>query len=305
MATSRYDTASTTGTPKAPLSSNTNSNQQGSSTTQGTSNTSGTSDTTGRTSSVTNTSNMTPTSLAALETLIQQLMGGGTQTMQVQSAQRQQEIAALQGNRGDYSKEAAFNDAQGLISQTMRQTLESLLPGINRAAAGSGASAGSMRALLLGRAQETAAQNAAAAGLGAAVNYGQVANGTSGVIASLLNGQQDTATQALLQALQVARGAVTNSTTNGTSSQTTNTSQNTNTNQQTNTNQNNNTNTSVNTGGGGTTGTTGRPADDLVYFGPSQTTAQVQSQGTGSTLDTLLELAGGGGGSGWSNGFSF
>jgi len=317
MAASRYDTAgqansgnTQTGFLAGGGSLSTTGSQTGNSNTQqqGTSNTtqSGTSNTRATTTQQTSTQNMTGSSLAALELLIQQLLGGGTQEMAAQRAQRQAEINNVSQTRAGYTKEAAFNDAQGLIAQTMRTTLESLLPGINRAAAGAGTSQNSMRALLTQRAAENAAQAASAQGLQAATAYGNINSSLSGVLANLTAPDNST-TNALLQALQTARGAVTNSSTTGTSNSTTNSDQtsntntsqnsNTNTNQQSNQTQSANGGRISNSGGGTTSGASN--VDGLVYYGPQTSTLQMAdsaARGSGTDIGTLLQLAGGGGG---------
>jgi hypothetical protein len=84
----------------------------------------------------TNTQNMTGKSLAALELLIQQLLGGGTNQQARQMAKRQQEIQANQALRSDYTKEAAFADAQGAMNHLLQQAMESSLPALVRAAEG-------------------------------------------------------------------------------------------------------------------------------------------------------------------------
>lgn len=311
MATSRYDSPTTTGSSRdlstggggtlnTSGNSSTQGNQSGNSDTQQ----SGNSHTEQNTSSSTSSQNMSGSSLAALELLIQQLLGGGTQEMAQQRAQRQGVTNQTVATQAGYTKEAAFNDAQGLMAQTMRTTLESLLPGINRAAAGAGTSQNSMRALLTQKAAEEAAQAASAQGLNAAVQYGNLNSNFASVLERLTTPDNST-TNALLQALNTARGAVTSSTTSGSSitdQQTDSSTQqqsqsNSNSNQQTNSNQTAN-GGRVSAGGGGST--TGNPTnvDGLVYYGPQTSTGSLQqtANNTGSTLDTLLQLAGGGGG---------
>lgn len=163
------------------------------------------------------TQNMDPKSLAMLQVLIQQLMSGGTQEQVNQQAARKSEINNVTQQRAGYSKDAAFADAQGLMAQTMRRVLEQLVPGINRGAEGAGVSAGSMKALLLNDASVKAAESASANGLNAAVQYGQVANGMSGVLESLTR-PNDAATNALLNAFSILKGATTNSSTSSSQS---------------------------------------------------------------------------------------
>lgn len=297
MATSRYDSpAQTAAGSKTPTlaqgGSTTSGSQSGSSSTTGGSTSSGTRDSssTTRSSSQSNTQNMTPGSLAALEQLIAQLSSGGTMTQRVQQAQRDQEIQANRNAREGYSRDNAFADAQGIMAQTMRQTLEKLLPGINRAASGAGASQGSMRALLTQQAASQAAEAASAQGLQAAVSYGGLQS-QFGSILERLTQPNDAATASLLQALNVARGAVTNTSTSGTSQTqgSEQTSGQTTSNQQTNSNQNNNSTTAPI---GGTTGGTNRSgqSDGLVYFGPQQSDLPAIQAGTGSSLQLLQQL---------------
>ena len=161
---------------------------------------------------VTNTStqNMDPQSLAALQLLIQQLMGGGTQAMANDIAARKGEVNAVKQQRAGYSKDAAFSDAQGLMAQTMRRAMEQLLPGILRGAQGAGASQSTMRALLLQDAANKAAESSAAQGLNASVQYGQIGANLSQVLEALTRPDQ-TVNNALMNALSIAKGAVTNS----------------------------------------------------------------------------------------------
>jgi len=234
--------------------------------------------------STTNTKNMTDSSQMALESLISQLLSGGTAAQKKDRAVKDGEIGTLQNQRQGYSKDAAFADAQGLMAQQMRLALEKLLPNINNAALGAGASQSSMRALLTQRAAENAAENASAAGLGAAVNYGQVSNGISGVLANLL-AQQDPVAGLLINALNVSKGATTSSTTSGTETTNSTGSQ----------VQNNsgNTNSTFYTPPSVTPLTA--PAPNFVSYGPQQTDlsrAIDNLKYTGTTTDTLQQLQG-------------
>jgi len=154
--------------------------------------------------------NMTPESLASLQVLIAQLMAGGTPEQRAESAQREYEINAARTLRQGYSKEAAFADAQGAQAAQMRQAMEQLLPSIVRAAEGAGASQSSMRALLLNDAQQRAADSSALLGLQAATNYGNISSNVTGILEALTR-QDSSVTNALLQALQISKGAVENS----------------------------------------------------------------------------------------------
>ncbi len=276
--TSRYATPSQTTGANNPTST------KGAGATSSNCTTSSTADSTSHTNSSTNSVNIDPASLAALQGLIAQLASGGTDNMKQDRATKVTEIGTLQRDRQGYSKEAAFADAQGLMAQTMRQALEKLMPGINAGSLGAGASQSSMRALLTQRAAENAAENASAQGLTAAVNYGNVSNGISSVLEKLI-AQQDPAAAALINALNVAKGAVTSSTTSSdtTGSTTTNGT----------TTNNGTTNEAKNIGYGGATTmdpVVATNAPNVQFFGQQ---SQPESTGTaGSSADFLDQLYG-------------
>jgi hypothetical protein len=142
---------------------------------------------------------------AALAELIKALQGGGTAEMQASSARRAEEVSAVRGQRADYTKEAAFTDAQGAMDAQRRQALEQLLPSINAASAGAGTSRSSMRALLLQDAAQKASDSASALGLKASVDYGNISTGLSGVLENLTR-MENPQTAMLLQAIQTAKG---------------------------------------------------------------------------------------------------
>jgi hypothetical protein len=171
-----------------------------------------------------NTQNMDPKSLAALQTLIAQLMGGGTNAMAKDAAARKTEINNVTAQRAGYSKDAAFADAQGLMTQTMRRALEQLVPAISRSAEGAGASQSSLRALLLQDAASKAAESSAAQGLSAAQGYGTISANMSQVLEALTR-PDNTVSNALLSALQIAKGAVQNTQGQTTTTGTTTTTQ--------------------------------------------------------------------------------
>lgn len=161
-------------------------------------------------SKTTNVQNMSSANLAALDKLIAQLMSGGTPQMRAQLQQIAEETAAVRALRGDYSKSAAFGDAQGAMAQAMRQSLEKMLPSLTRAAEGAGTSANAMRALLLQDAATRSSEAASALGLKAAVDYGNISTNASNILAKLAT-ENDPVTQALLGALNIAKGAVSSS----------------------------------------------------------------------------------------------
>lgn len=224
--TSRYDTNQSVGTGTKVgatdnrVSANESSTTEKSGTAAETTNSSTSTNQTTKTNSTTN--NMSPQNQAALELLIKQLLSGGTAEMQAQRGIRDNERQNVEGIREGYSKANAFGDAQGLIAQQMRKALESMLPSINRAAEDAGSSGGALRALLLQDSAAKAAESSSALGVQTAVQYGGISANLSQVLEQLTR-IDPTATNALLNALNVAKGAVSN--TVGTS--TTNTLQNT------------------------------------------------------------------------------
>lgn len=188
-----------------------------------TQNSQSTTNSSGSKSGSTSTQNMDPTSMAALQALIAQLLGGGTQQMAQDEATRRQEIGANQAFRNQYSKEAAFADSQGAMAQLLQQAMESAMPSLVRSAEGAGTSANSMRALMTQDALNRASQSSAALGLNAAQGYGQIAANFSSILENLTK-PNTTVVDALLNALNVAKGAITNTQYSETSSGTQNTS---------------------------------------------------------------------------------
>lgn len=212
MATSRYATTAGVSDQGSVTTQNSTQNQTGQSTTNSSQNTSS------------NTQNMDDQSLAALQAYIAQLMGGGTQAMANDQAQRQGEINRTRALQAGYSKEAAFADAQGLISQTLRRALEGNAATITRAAEGAGTSQNAMRALLANDASARAAESASVAGLQAATQYGGISANLAGTLEALTR-PNDQVSQALAQALSIAKGATQSSSSNTTASSTTNSQQ--------------------------------------------------------------------------------
>lgn len=149
-------------------------------------------------------SNMDAASLQALQQLIASL---GAQQKTSQSTAQQAVQTAQKGAEG-YSKEAAFADSSAAVNAQLRAALLELMPSLVRASEGAGTSQSSMRALLTQDAAQKATDSAAQLGIKAAVDYGQL---QQGLLNSLANLSQtgDATTNALINALQVAKGAQT------------------------------------------------------------------------------------------------
>lgn len=261
--------------------SRTSGTTSGSSTTSGSQTSSGTTSSTGTSNTSNKTTNLDDKGLAALNQLIKQLQNGGTAEMQQQRAVRDGEIATVQGIRAGYSKEDAFNDAQGLMALQMRRTMEQLIPSIGRAAESAGSSGGALRALLLQDAAQRAAESSSAAGLNTAVQYGGIQGNLSGVLEGLTR-SDPAATQALIQALGVAKGAVVTS--NGSQSSSSNSVT---TGQQQNTGS---TSTQTNSNSSVDYAPYAVPRNTSpIYYGPLE--GDPTGIAVGSTLHTLTELA--------------
>jgi hypothetical protein len=151
------------------------------------------------------TRNFTSGQEDVLDQLIAQLAAGGTPEMQRQAAQRLALLQATQGQQAGFSKDAAFADAQGLMSQQMRRVMESLIPSISRAAEDAGSSGGALRALLMQDAAAKAAESSAALGVQTATNYGNISTNYAQVLEALSRGDPQ-AEQLLISALGTAKG---------------------------------------------------------------------------------------------------
>lgn len=221
--------ASTTTQSVGPSSSSSNSSSNTSQKGGSSGTSSSTQNTSGSKSSVTNSSgtrttknqNMDDQSLAALQALIKQLAGGGSEEDKERMGTIRSEIGANQAQRGQYSKDAAFYDSENAAAAQMTNALKKLLPTITAGIDAAGTSGSAMAALLSTEAAEATARNAAQLKLDAAVNYGQIANQASGVISELLKIDNPVNRQ-LLEALGIAKGAVTSSVETTNQSSTTN-----------------------------------------------------------------------------------
>lgn len=232
------------------------------------------------------TNNMSAASQAALERLIAQLTAGGTPEMKAQQAQRQGILNDTRTTQSGYTKENAFADAQGAMAQQMRRALESMLPAISRAAEDAGSSGGALRALLLQDAADKAAQSSAALGVQTATNYGNI-NANFAQVLEQLTRSDPAATQALLSALNVAKGAETTTRGSVTTSGFSNTNSTTQTAQNSNSSQSSNENK--------TAYTDYKPfAVDTTpqFFGVMDQPSGYDGRFIGTTRDTLAQLAG-------------
>lgn len=234
------------------------------------------------------TRNLSPELEAELAALTKQLAAGGTPQMQQDRARRIAVINSAIQQQQSYSKASAFSDAQGLIAQQMRRTLESLLPNINRAAEDSGSSGGALRALLLQDAANKASESSSALGVQTAVNYGNINTNLMQVLESLTR-PDATVANSLINAVNAGKGAVTQTTGTQTATGTQNT-----TSAGTQTANTNNTQNSTSADTKNVDYSPFNVAMDTTpqFFGA---VGQVDpSKYVGTTMDTLSQLSGGG-----------
>lgn len=152
---------------------------------------------------------------------------GGTEEQRATSEARSQEIKRTRSQQGDYSKDAAFADAQFLIDKAITDSLDKAMPGIVAASEGAGTSKGSFRALALQNAAQEGAIEGGALGAQLSVQYGQIFNQLESLLVELTKQDPNSPAALLLQALQASKGmvqtGVTSSNTSGTQVANTNT----------------------------------------------------------------------------------
>ena len=158
-----------------------------------------------------------PVARAALNKLLASISDPKSSINQY-SQERLGEINTNQQLRGDYSKAAAFADAIGAMNSQLSKGIEQQMPTITAGIDAAGTSGSAMSALLTRQAATDAANNAAELGLQAAIQYGQIQTGF-GDILERLTASGDPATNQLLGALNIAKGASEISSSSSSSSQ--------------------------------------------------------------------------------------
>lgn len=164
------------------------------------------------TKQTTTSKNMDDEAYGMLMKYLREQMQGGSPEDQRRRQEIWNEIAANQTQRAQYSKGAAFADSSAAASAMMSQALENALPAITAGVDSAGTSGSAMAALLSTKAAEAVSRNAAQLQLEAAINYGQIANQSSGIIAELLKINSEES-RSLLHGLEIAKGARTEQTT--------------------------------------------------------------------------------------------
>lgn len=154
------------------------------------------------------TVNFDPETQAALDTIIKELMGGGTKEQKKDRVQRNALMGYVQQLLGQYTKEAAFADADKLMKLNLQQSAEKNMPAIARSIEGAGTSAAAMQGLLSQKLVNDSALSAGALGAEQAKSYaGATVNLTS--LLEALSRPDNSIVNSLLGALQTAKGGTT------------------------------------------------------------------------------------------------
>lgn len=154
--------------------------------------------------------NMTPEALAQLNNLIKTLEGGGTPEQRASEARRRQTQAMVEQLLGTVSTGQAMTDAEGMMALNLQQAMEKNMPAISKAIEGAGTSASSMQAVLSQQAARDAALASASLGGQLAGQYASNRSSLAGTLEALTRPTNDV-TKSLIDAMSVAKGAVTNS----------------------------------------------------------------------------------------------
>jgi hypothetical protein len=133
---------------------------------------------------------------------------GGTPEQRRQMEQRQEEIVRNRASQGQFSKEAAFADAQSLVNKSIADALEKAMPQITAMSEGAGTSRSTTAALMTQRAAERGAVEGAALGTQVATAYGGLSNQLAQTLEMLTRSDPNSPTALLIQALIGSKGLV-------------------------------------------------------------------------------------------------
>lgn len=179
---------------------------QAPSTTQQVTSSSGTGTQAGYSATDENITLLSPENQKALDTLIQQLLGGGTPEQKKNSKERDLVTAMVQDLLQQYSKQQAFTDASGLMALNLKKSMEANAPAIARSIEGAGTSASAMQGLLANNLANDSALAASALGAEQAKAYGGIQTNLSSLLENLSR-PDNTIITALSNALNTAKGA--------------------------------------------------------------------------------------------------
>jgi hypothetical protein len=144
-----------------------------------------------------------PLAQSSLDSLLRMLVKGNAPGYSTDK--REALHPMLQSLLQDYSKQNAFNDAQGLVALSLQKAMEQSGPAISRSIEGAGTSAGSMQALLAGNASRDAALSASALGAEQAKSYGNISSNLLNLL-ELTSRPDSTLLNSLIQALNISKG---------------------------------------------------------------------------------------------------
>lgn len=164
---------------------------------------------TGSSSSYEKTTILSPENQKALDTLIQQLLGGGTAEQKKNSKERDLVTAVVQDLLQQYSKQQAFTDASGLMALNLKKSQEANAPAIAKSIEGAGTSASSMQGLLASNLANDSALAASALGAEQARAYAGAQTNLASLLENLSR-PDNTIITALNNALNTAKGATIN-----------------------------------------------------------------------------------------------
>jgi len=151
-----------------------------------------------------------PEALASLLSFIKTGVNGNPQ-YQAQLARRQGVAGEVSNLMAEYSKQAAFRDADMLMQQNLQKSMEAQMPAIMSAIQGAGTSASSMQGLLSQKLAQDSAMQAGAAGAAQATAYGNIAANLSNTLEALSR-IDNSGTTDYLKALELLRESTSKST---------------------------------------------------------------------------------------------
>lgn len=140
----------------------------------------------GEASSSSSTSNQSSSSFSGLQdgaerdtikSLLAQFNSGGTAEYRKAQAERDATLSKIDSQLGDYSKQAAFQDAADAMQLSLNNSMAKNKPIIQKGVEAAGTSASSMQALLAQNMITDASLSAGALGAEQAKSYGQIASG--------------------------------------------------------------------------------------------------------------------------------
>mgnify|MGYP000894218893 CR=1 FL=1 len=149
---------------------------------------------------------LSPDNQKALDTLIQQLLGGGTADQKQSAADRRLITNVVQDLLQQYTKQQAFSDASGLMALNLKKSQEANAPAIAKSIEGAGTSASSMQGLLASNLANDSALAASALGAEQAKAYGGIQTNLSSLLENLSR-PDNIILSALTNALSTAKGA--------------------------------------------------------------------------------------------------